>query len=253
MTVALDEVVEDRPATDLDADAVARTLLWVLIPLAGVVWTISHYGSTWFYFDEWLMLDRATRGWGGIFDDHNGHLLTGNFLLYKAQAEWFGLSSPALVFAGLCASLVALQVSVSLVLHRLGVPVLLALLAGGYITYFGPGGETSVYQFNQAHNFALAASFLAGFVALGERRDRSRALVVGALLVVAVLSSSALGALGVVYAAVILTLRWPRRLTLVALAPTALLLAVWLVTGAGSDPGHDTTVGRAVVFTGRLV
>jgi hypothetical protein len=203
----------------------------VAFPLAGVVFAALRYGNSWFYLDEWLMLDRARGGWGGLFDGHQGHLEVQNYLVYRLQRSWFGIGSQGLVYAAFVASVAAVQVSVALVLRRLRVPDVLALTAAAFITFFGPGAQNTLFEFQQGINFSLALCLLAAYVALRDEHGEKAAWWIAGLLVLAVGADSGLAALGIAYVGLLLAFLWPRKLWPVALGLPVLASIAWYLFG----------------------
>jgi hypothetical protein len=210
---------------------VVDLLLWVGVPLLGVVWVVSRYRSTWWFLDEWLVLDPDRSGWDALFAGHNGQLMVLNRVTYLLQWQWFGLDGRQAVVAGYAAGLVALHVSVAILLRRLLVPSVLAVLGGGLITYFGAGAENAVLAFNQGHNLALALTCLAATVALGDEHTTRRAMAVAGLLLAAFLCASSTAAMGSVLVAVVVLLSWPRRLWAVVLVAPLVAQLAWYVVG----------------------
>lgn len=219
-----------------DAADFARFAMWIAFPLAGVVWTATRYASNYPYYDEWAMIERTTGGWGGIVDGHLGHLMIWNYLVYRAQRVLFGLEGHELIYAGLLASVATLQVSMALLLRRLGLPALLALLAATMLVFFGPGGQNTQWEFNQNLNLALALCFFAGFLAVGNTRTRRVAVSIAILLVAAVACDSGLAILGSVFVGILLVMLWPRRQALIALVPSVVANGLWFFLG---KPGPD--------------
>lgn len=241
--------------TDLATPALpvaVERALWIAVPLAGLLWTVGRASRVWYSLDVWLMLDQTFDGFDGLLSGHNGQLLALDFLVYRIQMSVFGLESTVVVTAVFCASLVALHVSIALLAHRIGTSVVLALAIGGAITYIGPGVENAVNPFSLGHNTGLALCFFAGWAALGHPQSASRARTISLLLVVAVLTSSSLGGIGVLFVGVITVMCWPVRSAALMLAPATALVMIWAFWGTGArlvEPS-DSTMAE---FAWRLV
>lgn len=248
---AATEKAADEPAPGSAVDD-APLWVWIAFPLAGLVWLAMDYRSSWYHFDEWSMIDRAGGGWSGLLEGHQGHLEIQNYLVYRIQRSWFGLESRQLVYLGFATSVAALQVSVSVLLRRLGLPDLLALLAGGMIAFFGPGAQNAVFEFQQGINFAIALCLFAAFVALREDRTTKGAVTVAGLLLLAVATDSGLAAVGAVYVGLLVVLLWPRRLFLVALGAPAAASVAWQLLGE-QPPGLTTPWGSIRPFVEHLL
>ena len=220
--------------------------MWVALPIAGIVWVGTFYRHTWYYYDEWSMIDRSMGGWGGLLDGHQGHLAVENYLVYRAQRAWFGLQGHRLVFLGHFASLAAFQVTLALLLRKLGLPSLLALLSATVLTYFGPGSQNMLWEFQQNINFALAVCFLAAFVALREQKTQRAALVIAGLLALAVACDSGLAVLGAAYVGILVVALWPRRLAVFALVPPLLANLAWFAFG---DQGVNIGASLSKMWT----
>jgi hypothetical protein len=230
----------------LTASDIVRRCAWFAFPIAGVLWTATRYRNNWYYFDEWAMIDRSRGSWGAILDGHLGHLMVWNFLIYRFQRTWFGVQGHWLVYLGFCASLTALQLSVAALLRRLGLPTLLALLAATMITFFGPGAQDMLWEFQQNVNFVLALSFVAAVVALRSNRTPRAAVAIAALLVVAVTTDSAVAILGVAFVGVVVVVLWPRRLALISLGPPIVAHLAWFALG---DQGRNGGGSLTTIWT----
>ena len=205
--------------------------MWVVVPLASVAWVAVRYRRSYFLYDEWVMIHRVVEGpwWREMLIGFNGHLWVLPYWMYHLQVNLLGVESSWFIFAGLCASLVALQVGVAAVLFRLGLPSGLALFAATIVTYFGRGSETMVLEYEFAANVALALCCFGGFVALRDRLDRKAAITVAALLVAAIAADSGLALLGMIFAGTLVVRLWPRRLAVVALGPPLAALVAWTI------------------------
>ncbi|HEX5587932.1 MAG TPA: hypothetical protein VFZ17_11540 [Acidimicrobiia bacterium] len=212
-----------------DAVVLARRGLWVVLPLGCAVWVLAistHYYPVW---DEWDMVNRATSisPLRALFIGFNGHMWSLASAAYDVQVRLLGLQSNWLLPLAMVASLAALQLSAAAVLVRLRVPSVVALLAATVVTFFGPGSEEMVYQNLFPHNFAIAFSLAAAFVALGARRDRTTAVVVAALSIAALPCDSAFALGALFFTATLVLVLWPFRLAVIALVPPLVGNVVW--------------------------
>lgn len=228
-------------------------IAWIAGPLAGMVWIASWYRNNWYHFDEWSMIERSLDGvLQGMLAGHQGHLTVTSFLVYNVQRSVLGLEGHHLTWLAHIVAIGALHVSLVLLLRRLGLSMLFALLVATIATYFGPGGQDVVWQFQWSITLAFALSFFAAWVALGtQRRTRDIALV-GALLVAAAMANSGIAVLGLVYVGIVLAISWPWRATLRALVPATVLHAAWIAFGDGTE-SIGTTFGKMFSFAAELV
>jgi uncharacterized membrane protein YhaH (DUF805 family) len=263
-------MVTESPPPAPEARAGGNALdrvLWVVVPGALLVWVLAAHTRYYFVLDEWLIVDRVVTGpwWRQMLTGINGHLILVPYWLYHLQVQWFGVETSTFIHVVFAISLVALHVSTAAVLVRLGVPTIIALLVAALVTYSGPGAERVVNQFEHVANFALAACFLAAFLALGEgSANRRRAVPVSVLLVVAVAFDSGAAVLGIVFTGIVLLREWPRRLAVTALAAPAAAFLLWTVVDetqviAPDDCRNCTPVsfpaswGRSVQYAHGLV
>ncbi len=234
---------------------IARWCAWIVVPLAGMIWVATWYRSNWYYYDEWTTIDRSLGSWSTIFDGHQGHLWVLSSIVYRLQRVVFGLEGHQLVWLAHMGSLAAMHVCLALLLRRLGLSTLFALLAATVATYFGPGGQNVVWEFQWSLNLALALCFFAAFVALRETRKesalRSSAITVAVLLVLAAASDSGLAAIGGIYVGIVLLLSWPRRFVVMALAPPVVTHLAWLTFGEGAVT-DSASFDTLVTFASRL-
>ena len=213
---------------------IARRCAWVGFPIAGMLWVATRYSHNWYHADEWSIIGLTTgsKGWlSGASASYQGHLQVGTYLVYRLQRIWWGLEGHELVYLAFCTSLAALQLTVATVLRRLGLPTLIALLAATVVTFFGPGAQNMVYEFQLTANFALALCFAACFVALRDHRTPKAAVAIAGLLVAAIGTDSGIATFGVAFVAVVIVLLWPRRLIALALGPPTVVYLAWFAFG----------------------
>jgi hypothetical protein len=203
-----------------------------------MAWIATMYGHNGYTSDEWGVISRVaylTSWLREAFAGTNGHLMVPTFVVYWLQKSWLGVGGHQLVWLVFCLSLGCLQLSIALLLHRLGMSTLIALLAATVVTYFGAGAHDMTWEFQLGVNFALAVSFGAAFVALGRSRSLGTAAAIAALLVLAVAFDSGLAVFGAVYVGMLLAFLWPRRLTAVALGPPLVAHLGWIAFGTGAS------------------
>ena len=231
------------------AATLAAALLAVLI-------VATRYGRTYYFYDEWSMLNRvlSTRAdvLNGATLGYNGHLYVICYLVYKAQLA-LGLSNHALIWAVFCASLVALTVATAHVLHAAGVPTLPALAAGVLITYFGPGAQLMTFEFQFTMNAALACSLFAGAAMFTISNRRRSALLTSLLLLLAVLFDSATAFAGGIFVTMLVLLRWHDRWAILALAPAAIVGAVFSIASQNALLTTPATLAERATFALHLV
>lgn len=70
---------------------VLRWIPWIAIPGLGGFWAAYGLRHTYFFYDEWSMIDRVVRlpFWAGTTSSFNGHLWMLQYWLYRAQTSWF--------------------------------------------------------------------------------------------------------------------------------------------------------------------
>ncbi|MFL6205376.1 MAG: hypothetical protein ACJ739_08480 [Acidimicrobiales bacterium] len=207
-------------------------LVWVLVPPGLVLWVAAQHRNSYFLYDEWVMLERVVAGQAvhQSLIGFNGHLWAVPYLVFHLQLGLFGAESSVLVFFALCMSLLALHVSAALVLIRLGVPTPVAVLAAALVTYFGPGAETMVLEYEFAANLALALSLFAAYVVLRVPVPRPRdGVAVSVLLVAAVACDSGIALVALPFTILVVVVAWSRRWAAIALATPLLVLLVWTV------------------------
>ena len=138
-----------------------------LVPLGAVCLVATRYRRSWYFYDEWSMLQRlvAQGSIRGTFEVFNGHLYAFPSLAYRAQLA-LGLDGHALVWVVFCATLVACNISIARFLWVAGVPAIAATVAGTAVTYFGPGAQLMTLEFQFGTVGAIALSFVAACVAL---------------------------------------------------------------------------------------
>ncbi|HEY2427600.1 MAG TPA: hypothetical protein VGI06_01625 [Acidimicrobiales bacterium] len=233
-----------------------RPALWAAIPLAAVALVATRYRRTYFFYDEWGMIGRVVEGHHHLataFTLFNGHLVAWSYFAYLAQVRWFGLVGHAPIFVLFCLSLVAMHMALAATLTAFEVPDVVALLAAGAVTYFGPGAQNMVFEVQLSWNFAYAFAFCAAAVVLRGRPSWSRAAAGAALMLVAMGADSVVAVLVGSVLGIGALLRWRRPLALLPIVPAALLESwLWIfAAGNGSFP-PPRSVGEAWRFAWRL-
>jgi hypothetical protein len=229
----------------------ARWVPWIAFPTAGMLWVGSRSDRAWFVDDEWLMIGRAASGsWlHKMLAGFGGHLFALPYWVYRAQISFFGVESHWFVYAVFCGSLAALQLSVGAMLWRLGIPTVLALLAGSVVAYFGPGAQTMSYTAQFPTNLAFALSFTAGFIALRKDVRRGSAVAVAVILIAAFAMDSGSGSVGIVFVATLVAALWPRRLALLAMTPPVAAIISWqLIDRSGRESAVPAPLGESARF-----
>lgn len=216
-----------------------------MIPAAGFVWSSVGLRRSWFFYDEWAMIDRVmhTNVLDGLSASFNGHLWMISFLVYRVQVSWFGVGSHAFVGGVLIGSLVAMHVALTALLRACSVPLLVSLLSASLVTYFGVGSQNSIFAFQAPINLAIALSAVSATLVLTRPPSGWNALIVAVLLLLSVGADSGTALPWVCFAAVVLAQAWRNRYAWCA-APALLGLGVWLLAGdlGPSQPG--SLIGR---------
>jgi hypothetical protein len=228
-----------------------------LTSVLAVLLVVSRYHHTYFFYDEWGMIDRVTSGHNHVdlaFRSFNGHLWVFPYLVYLVQVRWFGLVTHWPVFALFCASLVAVDLAVMAVLHALRVPLALAAATAAVVTYFGPGSQSMVFEVQLSWNFAAAWGLLAAVIVLRTRPAWAPAAAAGASLLIASGWDDVFAAVLLVFVAIVAFRTWRRTSLLVALTPAVALIGVWwLQTGRRAPNQGPASAGAGLRFAWRLV
>lgn len=234
----------------------ARQALVIALPLLGLALVAVRYSDNWYFYDEWSMIHRvlATRHEivQGATLPYNGHLYIICYLVYKAQLA-MGLSNHALVWGIFCASLLAVNVAVAMVLWAAGVPPVAATVAGTVIAYFGPGAQLMTFEFQFTMDAAIALPIVAGYFVLRDRNRPLSSAVVALLLLLSIIFDSATAFAGLIFAAVLVVLRWRDRWTVVALGPSVLAGSALLLAAHAALLTQPATPGQQALFAVRLL
>ena len=234
----------------------ARRALVVALPLLGLALIAARYKDNWYFYDEWSMIHRvlATRNkiLQGITLPYNGHLYIICYLVYKAQLA-LGLANHALVWSIFCASLLAVNVAVAMVLWAGGVPPLASTVAGAVIAYFGPGAQLMTFEFQFTMNAAIALPILSGYFVLRDRNRSLSSVLVAVFLLLAIIFDSATAFAGLIFVAVLVALRWRDRWMLVALGPAVVAGATLLLATHGALLTQPATPRQEALFAAKLL
>ena len=230
--------------------AVAQVVLGVLV---GVLWAGRRVRSTYFYFDEWSMIGNVTHygPFEGATTSFNGHLWFFQDMIFRIQANVFGLDSNRFLVVVFLVSLASLHLALTALAVRIGVPLIAALLLGGLLTYLGPAAQNFVFAIQLSPTFATAAAVGSTAIVLGGDATRRRCVVVAGLLLLAVLFDSGVGLLAIALGGGAVLGLWPRRRWWV-LSPAACVTAVWYLFG-DLGPQFEASIGDRIAFAGRLV
>ncbi len=224
--------------------AVVRLVKWALALAGGALWALHRLVHTSLFYDEWTLVGQTLhrRPWGAAVASFNGHLWLFQDLLYRAQVHWFGVDQHWLVVGAFVVVLMALHVAVTRLALAAGLPLGVALVVGLVVTYLGRGAQDHVFAVQVSPMAAVALSVWAcRSVVVEEPTRRATALVgVGALL--AVVTESGAGGIGLVMVAVLVVALWGRR-HLVVLVPAAAVVTAWLLF---ADGGPTFPSGRAL-------
>ncbi len=234
-----------------------RAAVVVGLALVAVLPVLARYGHTYFFYDEWGMIDRVTSGQSHLtaaFANFNGHLWVFPYLVYLGQVRWFGLAGHWPVFLVFCASLVALHLALVGVLRSLEVPLPAAFAAATVVTYFGPGSQSMVFEVQLSWNLAAALGVLALVIVLRAPPRWTWALLAGASLLVAAGWDGVGATLIGVFVLVMAAGRWSPRLAPVPVLPAGLLMAGWRLSGRqGGTDSPPASIAAGARFAYRLV
>jgi hypothetical protein len=230
--------------------------LVVAVPLVGLALVASRYSDNWFFYDEWSMIHRvlATRGevLQGATLLYNGHFYAICYLVYKAQLA-LGLGNHALVWGFFCASLLAVNVAVAMVLWAGGVPPLASAVAGAVIAYFGPGAQLMTFEFQFTMDSAIALPILCGYFVLRDRNRFRSSVLVAVLLLLSITFDSATAFAGLIFVAILVVLRWRDRWMWVALCPSVVAGSALLAATHGALLTQPATPAQEALFAVKLL
>jgi hypothetical protein len=235
-------------------DAILRTLPWFVVPAAGAMWAARALRHTYYFYDEWSMIDRVVHlpAGSGTFASFNGHLWMFQYWLYRVQVSAFGLDDHRFVAVVFVVSLVLLQLAVAAVVHAAGVSSVISLLLGGLVTYLGVASQNFIFAIQTSTTLSSAACLAAGAVVLRRRPSVGSAAAAAALMLAAVGFDSATALSGIAFVTVVMTLMW-RTPWAVASAPAILALAAWYLFGGHLGPEFQSSAGEQASFARRLV
>lgn len=225
----------------------------VLAALIGALWAGRRLRHTYFYFDEWSMIGRVTQlgKLEGATTSFNGHLWFFQDLIFRVQANWFGLDSNTFLVVVFVVALVALHMSLTALARGVGVPLVPALALGGLLTYLGAAAQNFVFAIQVSPTFATAAAVGAAAIALGGPPTAARFVAVSGLLLLAALFDSGVGLLALALGGGVVVGLWPRQ-SWWSLAPAGLITAIWYGFG-DLGPEFEASVSDRVVFAARLL
>ena len=207
---------------------------WCVVPALGAAWSGWHLRRSWFYYDEWSMIERvqSMSGGDGTMASFNGHLWMGQYWLYRVQVSIFGIDRHTFICVMFVISLVLLHLALAALLRAAGLPRPSALLLAGVLTYLGAASQNFLFAVQVSPTLSLAAAVFAAAIVLSGRRSLPWSVAVSLLLVASVGldSGTALGA--VVLGALTVLLVWRSWRGVVVIAPALLGLAWWYTTAA---------------------
>jgi hypothetical protein len=233
---------------------------WI-VPAAGAAWAAWTLRHSYFFYDEWDMVERALRqpAWDGMLASFNGHLWMLQYWIYRLQVRAFGVDDHVFVSAVFVLALVALHASVAWLLRVSGLSATSATLLGGLLTYLGAASQNFAFAIQLSPALSLAAAVSATAIVVGGHPSPRRVGTVAALLLAAVAidSGTALGGLTLAAVATIGAWRGPARL---AIVPAVVVLTAWIALtphGPTSAAGIDVQLRFAtrllLYATGALV
>lgn len=205
---------------------------WFGVPAVGALWAAYRLRRTYFFYDEWSMIDRVMHlpTWTGMTRSFNGHLWVFQGLLYRIQVAWFGVDSHLFVCVIFLLSLIALHVTVAMVFKGGGVPWFMSLVAAGLLTYLGAASQNFVFAVQTSPNLALAVGLSAAVVAVTRQPTTVGFALAGTMMVLSVAFDSAAALTSISFSAVVLLIAWRGRYSL-AVLPSLVAMGWWYLTG----------------------
>ena len=198
------------------------SVAWVAIPLAGALWHLHNLRGTWWFFDEWSVIERVSHRafFEGVTTGFNGHLWMPTYVLYRAQVSQFGIERHAFVMAAYVLVLVALDLAIAAVLRASSVPLLVALPMAALVTYLGVAGQNLLFVVQASSMLAMALCAAATALVLRRPPTRTTLTIVGVVLLCAVGADSGYALSGIVLASIVAVLTWSWRRAWPALVPS---------------------------------
>ena len=232
---------------------VLRWPAWIAIPGLGGLWAAYGLRHTYFFYDEWSMIDRVVRlrFWAGTTSSFNGHLWMLQYWLYRAQVTWFGVDDNTFIRGVFICALIVLHVAIAAVLRGSGIPTITSLLLAGLLTYLGVASQNFLFAVQVSPTLSLALGVAATAIVLTRRSSLTTCIVVGTLTLGSVGVDSATAIIGVTIAAVAAVISW-RGLPTLAVAPGAFALAWWYLAG-DLGPPFRADLGTRFAFGGHLL
>ena len=225
---------------------------WVVVPLLGVLWAWRRLRDTWFFYDEWSLVQRTVSmsPWSAFRTGFNGHLWLLADPVYRLQVH-FGLDGRALVLGVFVVSLIVLHLTAAWVLVRGEVPVPVALLGAGMLVYMGRASQNFVFAIQFSPALATAAGLAAVAVVVGSEPTPLRRLVAASLPLFGVLIDSGVGLIMLSMFVVAVLCTWPRRSWWVAL-PGVATFGLWALLG-DLGPEFPASLWDRYRFAARLL
>lgn len=226
---------------------------WVVLPALGAWWAGRLVARTYYFYDEWSMVDRAVRS--NMFDaattSFNGHLWLVQDVLYRVQVAVFGVDDHAFISVLFVAALVVLHLSLAWLLHRGGVPGVASPLVAGLLVYLGSASQNFLFAVQVSPISAAACGLLATAIAIGHSPSRRARFAVAVLLLACVAFDSGIALTGLTLAGIAVLMSWGRRHAAVLL-PSGALAAAWYLWG---DLGASSAAGPLTLleFAGHLL
>jgi hypothetical protein len=224
-----------------------------LVPLAGALWAAWHLHRSYFFYDEWSMIDRVLHEppLAGTMASFNGHLWMLQYWIYRAQVTWFGVDDHVFVAAVFVVALVVLHVSLAMLLRVSGLSPVSSTLLAGLLTYLGAASQNFLFAVQLSPALSLAAGAAASALALAGPPTGRRAVAVGSLALLAVALDSGMALVSVTLASVVTVLAWPGRARL-AVVPGLLAVAFWAIVGS-HGPAFPASLDVRAQFAGELL
>jgi hypothetical protein len=225
-----------------------------VIPACGALWAAINLQPSYFFYDEWGMVDRVLHmnALKGTMASWNGHLWMLQYWLYRGQVDWFGVNSHIFVSAVFVGSLIGLHLSLAALLSTSGMSSTTSLFVGGLLTYLGAASQNFIYAIQNASALSLGTSVAAAVVAMGRPKSPRHGVIAAVLMLASVGIDSAVAMIGVALAAIVLVLRW-RRIGVLAAAPSIMALIAWSASGKTGGQITSFSVSDRAVFAWHLL
>src|SRR5512140_3485448 len=203
-----------------------------LVPAAGALWAAWHLRRSYFFYDEWSMIDRVLHSSAvdGTIKSFNGHLWMLQYWVYHAQVFRFGVDDHRFVIVVFLGALVTLHLSLATLFRASGLSRTPSMVVGGLLTYLGVASQNFLFAIQISTTLSMAAGVAASAIVLAADPSMVRAVAAGTLLLLAVAIDSGTALIALTLAACVTLLSW-RGLARFVVLPAILALGLWVALG----------------------